>query len=160
MRGHHGRTGREPVLIAAISLFAVSNGALVQIMMASRALYGMGAKGLGLEVFATVSPRTQTPLATTAAVTAVVLALALWLPLVTLAEITSFLILLVFALVNLSLRRLKRRAPQPERVPDYPRWVAGCGTALCSQHCNGGCSCARESSGAYRTPPHDAILGA
>ncbi|MBA3564173.1 MAG: amino acid permease, partial [Gammaproteobacteria bacterium] len=75
----------------------------MQIMMASRVLYGMGSRGLGLRYFAAVNPRTRTSLAATAIVTAVVLILALWLPMVTLAEITSFIILLVFTLVNFSL---------------------------------------------------------
>lgn len=125
------RSGRNPVFIAAISLIAVANGALVQIMMASRVLYGMGARGLGLRYFAAVNPRTRTPLAATAMVTAVVLILALWLPMVTLAEITSFIILLVFTLVNFSLWRLKKRAPQPAGAPDFPRWLPACGVVLC-----------------------------
>ena len=38
-------TGKSPLLIAAISLFAVVNGALVQIIMGARVLYGMSEAG-------------------------------------------------------------------------------------------------------------------
>jgi APA family basic amino acid/polyamine antiporter len=116
-------TGSSPVLIAAISLFAVVNGALIQMIMSSRMLFGMGRAGWLPRVLAQVSGRTRTPLLATAVVTVGVMVFALWLPLVTLAQLTSFAILLVFVLVNLSLIAIKRNQPSPPGIRVYPVWV-------------------------------------
>lgn len=105
------------------------NGALIQIIMSSRVLYGMSREGWLPAMLGRVSPRTRTPLAATALVTAVVLALALGLPLVTLAQATSFVILIVFALVNLSLVRIKRREPRPPGIRMVPLAVPLAGFA-------------------------------
>ena len=51
------------------------------------------------------------------------LVFALWLPLVTLAKLTSLAILLVFILVNLSLIRIKRFQQPPAGIRVYPVWV-------------------------------------
>ncbi|MEW6331026.1 MAG: APC family permease [Pseudomonadota bacterium] len=116
-------TGSAPVLISLISIFAVVNGALIQIIMAARVLYGMSREGWLHGVFGRVHPVTQTPLISTALVTLVVLVLSLWLPLVTLAKATSFIVLVVFALINLALVRIKRRDPRPAGIRVYPAWI-------------------------------------
>jgi len=68
----------------------------------------------------------------TAATTAVVLALALLAPLNDLAEATSRLTLLVFALVNTSLIRIKKRAGQmPPGFYQAPSWVPWAGASTC-----------------------------
>lgn len=113
-------TGNAPTLIGLISLFAVVNGALIQIIMSSRVLYGMSREGWLPAAFGRVSPVTRTPLPATALVTAAVLVLALGLPLVTLAKATSFVVLIVFALVNLALMRIKRRDPRPAGIRVFP----------------------------------------
>lgn len=116
-------TGSSPAVISLISLFAVVNGALIQIVMAARVFYGMSREGWLHAVFGNVHRRTRTPLVSTAVVTALVLVLALWLPIVTLAKVTSFIILVVFAFINLSLVRIKRRYPHPDGIRVYPMWV-------------------------------------
>jgi amino acid transporter len=116
-------TGTRPTLIAVISLFAVVNGALIQMIMSSRMLYGMGRAGWLPRALAQVSDRTQTPLVATVVVTVGVMIFAMWLPLVTLAKLTSFAILLVFVLVNLSLIAIKRHQPPPPNIRIYPLWV-------------------------------------
>jgi len=116
-------TGRSPLLISGISLFAVANGALVQIVMGSRVLYGLAKRGWLPGALAQVNGRTQTPLLATAVVTAAVLVLALLFDLSALAQVTSAVILGVFALVNLALWRIKRdgsRSPGPWTLP---RWL-------------------------------------
>ena len=57
--------------------------------------------------------------------------MALWLPIGTLAKVTSYFLLLVFALVNLSLWRMKRATATPSGIIDVPLWVpaAGCITS-------------------------------
>lgn len=116
-------TGAGPTVIALISLFAVINGALIQIIMSSRMLYGMAKAGWLWPALGYVSERTHTPVVATAVMAFGVLVFALWLPLVTLAKLTSFAILLVFVLVNLSLIRIRKVQPVPPQVRIYPVWV-------------------------------------
>jgi amino acid transporter len=116
-------TGNKPVTLSIISIFAVVNGALIQIIMGSRILYGMSRQGWLPPLFGRVWRKTQTPVAATIATAGLVLVLALWLPLVTLARSTSFLVLLIFSLMNLSLLRIKWRDPRPEGLWVIPQWV-------------------------------------
>lgn len=102
-------TGRPATFVSLISVAAMVNGALIQVVMASRVLYGLATEGRLPGALGWISPRTRTPVVATALVTAVLVGLALWLPLASLAEITSVLTLSVFTLVNLALVRLKRR---------------------------------------------------
>ncbi len=112
-------SGMGPWVIAAIGLFAISNGAIVQIVMGARVLYGLGREGWLPRALGEVHPRTQTPVLSTALITGVVLVLAVLVPLSLLAQVTSFIILLVFALVNVALVVIKARTPNREgfRVP-------------------------------------------
>lgn len=98
--------------VAFISLFAIINGVLIQIIMASRVLYGMVAQRSAPAIFGWVSPLTHTPLVATLMVMLAVIVFALWLPVMQLAKITSFIILLVFCLINYSLYQLHNN-------PDY-----------------------------------------
>jgi amino acid transporter len=91
--------------------------------MGSRILYGMSREGWIPAGFGRVSRRTRTPVAATVLTTGIVLALALWLPLITLAKATSFVVLVVFSLVNLSLLRIKRRDPHPTGIRVLPAWI-------------------------------------
>jgi amino acid transporter len=124
--------GHSPVIIGLISLFAVVNGALVQIIMGSRLVYGMSCRNMAPGLFNEVNQRTRTPIRATILITLLILVLALWLPLVTLAKATSFIILLVFTLVNLSLCCLKlKRAPNPDGAVNYPILVPVFGFLSC-----------------------------
>jgi APA family basic amino acid/polyamine antiporter len=73
--------------------------------------------------FGVVNQRTYTPLRSTLVAGAIVLLLALLLPLLSLAKITSAMVLVVFTLVNLALIRIKRLGPPPEGVRAIPLWV-------------------------------------
>jgi amino acid transporter len=65
--------------------------------------------------------------------TAIVLALALFFPLVTLAETTSTIILIVFAFVNLALWRIKRRDDTPDyKGVRFPVWLPLLGFVACA----------------------------
>jgi amino acid transporter len=125
-------TGRRPVVLSVISILAVINGALIQIIMGSRILYGMSQQGWLPKALSKVQGRTRTPIIATAVTTGAIWILALWLPLVTLAQATSFLVLGVFCLVNLSLWRIKQRDPHPKGIRVFPRWVPlfGLGASL------------------------------
>ncbi len=115
--------------VGVISLFAIVNGVLIQLIMASRVLYGMADQGRAPKVFSRVWSLTRTPVIATVSVGIVTLMVALWLPLVTLAKATSFIILVIFTLVNFSLLRLRR---QPDFVPltSVPSWPL-LGALLC-----------------------------
>ena len=106
-------TGRSAELISLIAIFAVLNGVMIQLIMSSRILYGIAREGWIPRLFAYVHPMTRTPVIATTAVAAVVVVLALTLPIVRLAEATSYLVLAVFTVVNLALMRIKLRDPAP-----------------------------------------------
>ena len=105
MVAHAG--GHWSAIIAVLSMLSVTNSALAQIVMVSRVLYGMASAGNAPEVLGRVHPVRQTPVIATIATVAVIVMLALWFPLLTLAKATSFVILIIFTLINLSLIRLK-----------------------------------------------------
>ncbi len=123
-------TGKDPFVISAIAAFAVLNGALIQIIMASRILYGMAEKGWLPSFLAQLSPWTSTPVSATILVAAATILFALLFDLVDLAGYTSMLILIIFTLVNISLIKIKRREPSPKGVISIPMWVPWCGLAL------------------------------
>lgn len=102
-------TGRSPWLISVVSLFAVINGALIQIIMASRVCYGLARQGWLPESLGSVHPRTRTPIIATVLITAAIIITALWLPIETLANTTTYLLLIIFCIVNLALVNIKRR---------------------------------------------------
>jgi basic amino acid/polyamine antiporter, APA family len=99
--------GYSPLIISGIGIFAVLNGALVQILMASRLLLGMANMNKAPRIFSEVHPITKTPIYSTVLVGMVILAFALWFPISTLASLTSYIMLLVFIVVNISLIRIK-----------------------------------------------------
>ncbi|WP_036256007.1 APC family permease [Spongiibacter marinus] len=123
-------TGGSPVIIAAISLCAVVNGALVQIIMGSRLLYGMAKQGWLPRGLARVSTVTATPVVAIVLVTAITLVMALTMNLTGLAEVTSFLVLSVFVLVNAALIRIKRRSVSAPGVYQYPAWIPWVGLVV------------------------------
>jgi len=125
-------TGLSPQSMSFIALIATLNGIIVQIIMSSRVLYGLARQGELPAVFSSVGNRTRTPVVATVVTTALVLALALTLPLHDLAEATSRLTLIVFAVVNVSLIRIKRRhLPTPTGIFEAPVWVPWAGAAAC-----------------------------
>lgn len=103
------RCGGPARVLSGVALAALVNGALIQIIKAARVLYGMADQGILPAALARVHPRTRTPLLPTALVTGVTALLAVAFPIETLAEATSTLTLLVFALANLALVAVKRR---------------------------------------------------
>ena len=119
-------------LISIIGMFAIINGALIQMIMASRVLYGLSSRSLLPSFLSKINSRTRTPHIATLLVTVVVLILAVTGQLATLAELTSLIILLIFSLVNLSLLRIKRLAPTPPDSISFPIWVPAVGFLVCS----------------------------
>jgi amino acid transporter len=102
-------------LLPFISMFAVANTALINMMMASRLLYGMSKQGVLPGFLSKVSPTRRTPSTAIVFTTLISLALIGWVSLspdspivVVLGGTTSLLLLSVFAVVNLSVLVLRR----------------------------------------------------
>ncbi len=119
-----------PVAIA--SLFVIVNGSLAQIVAASRMMFDMARDDRSVmpEKMEKVSDKTNTPVLATLACGAVVLALALFFPLKTLASGTSLAILLVFVVSNAALWKLKKES-QPDNVPNVWSIVPVLGFVFC-----------------------------
>jgi len=121
-------TGGSGIPIAVISMLAVLNGALVQMIMSSRVLFGMGRRGWLPNFFNQVWPVTRTPVPATLATMIGVILFASLLPIESLAATTSFLVLIVFALINISLVKVKLRAEEKMIPFQTPIWVPVIGT--------------------------------
>ena len=108
------------------------NGVVIQIVMASRVIYGLArSRSLPLAL-GRVNAVTRTPLLATALITFVSLFLALFVPLDQLAEWTTQVILSIFVLVNLALVRIKlRREPSPAGIFTVPIAVPVLGAISC-----------------------------
>jgi amino acid transporter len=102
-------TGASPLVISLIAILATINGVIIQIIMASRVVYGLACRGALPSLLGRVDPRTKTPLVATALVVAVTLGLSLALPIDRLADFTTRVMLVVFALVNVALVAIKVR---------------------------------------------------
>lgn len=122
-------TGLPGAPVAAGAAIAMINGILVQIVMASRVLYGMAREGIAPRWFGAVDARRHTPARATLTVAALILLLALFFPLVRLAELTSLVTLGVFTLVNLSLFALGRKLDDPGLARF--RWWGAFAALLC-----------------------------
>ncbi len=122
-------TGNEPYLLTLISSFAVINGALIQIIMVSRLLYGMANNNLLPKIFSVINKKTSTPLFATVFASLMVFIFALWLPIITLASLTSFFIFIVFTLMNVSLIKIKLTTQQQSSV-NYPFIIPVLGTII------------------------------
>lgn len=115
-----------------IAVFATINGVLVQMIMASRILYGLASQNHLPKPLAYIHPVTRTPLVSTALVVGIILILALFLPIGRLAQMTSQIALTVFAFVNLALIRIKMTGKVTVR--EYfktPFWVPVIGLLSC-----------------------------
>ena len=122
--------GGDARFLSAIAVFAALNGVLAQIVMAARVMFGLGRRHPSLSVFHQAHPKLGTPVIATLVVGALVFAGALFLPLATLAEATSTILLTVFVIVNLALIVIKRSTPQaafrvPVAVPVFGVIAAG-----------------------------------
>ncbi|MGI9367063.1 MAG: APC family permease [Rhizobiaceae bacterium] len=127
-------TPMSALIITLIAIVATVNGIIVQLIMASRVLYGLANRGSLPSVLARVNSFTQTPLVATFLSVVFVLALALAFPITLLAEWTSAITLAVFILVCAALIRIKKRAttPPPQGTFIVPEWVPYGGILACA----------------------------
>ena len=123
-------TGSDLPILRVIGTLSALNGAFIEIIVASRILYGLSSERWLPRHLGHIHPRTQTPLISTAFVVLAMLLFALFVPIETLAETTSLVTLAIFAVTNLALIRLKRRAPPPTGGLVVPRFVPIAGFAI------------------------------
>ncbi len=120
-----------------MTVFAVANTALINMLMASRLVYGMAQQGVLPRGLGKILPKQRSPW------TAIVFTTALALVLITVVRLqsentvvaalsgtTALLLLAVFAVVNVSLLVLRRDPPQ-EGAFRAPTWVPVLGAVAC-----------------------------
>jgi basic amino acid/polyamine antiporter, APA family len=100
-------------LFAAIALLAVSNGALINMIMASRIIYGMGDQGVMPTVFSRVHPGRRTPWVSIIFTTVIALLVLIAIgrndeALATLGSTTVVLLLIAFVMVNIAVLVLRQ----------------------------------------------------
>jgi amino acid transporter len=124
-------------LIPFISLFAVANSALINMMMASRLIYGMSKQNVLPPVFARVLPGRRTPWTAIILTTAIALGLASFVSLdpknplaLLLGGTTSLLLLAVFAVVNVAVLVL-RKQPVDHKHFRTPTFLPVIGAIAC-----------------------------
>jgi APA family basic amino acid/polyamine antiporter len=118
-------------LFAAIGLLALSNGALINMIMASRLLYGMAQEGVVPGPFARVLPVRRTPWFAILFTTSIAAVLVATGDLGSLADTTVALLVVVFGIVNICVLVLRRDPVAHEHfvVPTFVP-VVGVGISL------------------------------
>lgn len=104
-------SGLRGETVTIIAIVSVLNGALIQIIMASRVLYGLTRRGWLPGQLDYVNAITRTPVAAIVFCAAAIVGLTLSLNLEHLAVVTTALTLLVFVAVNAALLRLRISRP-------------------------------------------------
>jgi amino acid transporter len=106
-------------LFSLVALVAIANGALLFMVMASRATYGLARAGLLPGVFGKVAPGRRTPWVAIVVVGAATIAMSFTGNIAQLADTTVLLLTLVFISTNISCLVLKRTPVEHEhfRVP-------------------------------------------
>ncbi|MGP3933804.1 APC family permease [Nonomuraea sp. KM88] len=97
-----------PQLFAAIAIFAVANSALINMMMASRLVYGLANERVVPRRLGWVDPRRRTPVIGIIFTTALAIALISTGEIAGLGDTTAFLLLCVFTIVNVAVLVLRK----------------------------------------------------
>ena len=98
----------------AIALFALTNGALINLIMASRLVYGMSREGIVPEALGRVHPGRSTPYVAIVFTASLAALLVIVGDLETLADTTVLLLLFVFVCVNAAVLVLRREPVEHE----------------------------------------------
>ena len=103
-----GPLGIDEKVFSAIGLLALSNGALINMIMASRLLYGMSREGVVPAPLGIVHPGRRTPWVAIIFTTAIATVLVITADLEKLADTTVALLVMVFAIVHVTVLVLLR----------------------------------------------------
>jgi amino acid transporter len=122
----------SPIVFTAITVFAVTNTALVNYITTSRLIYGMARQGLLPARLGDVHPGRRTPHVAIALLFLVLAPLALLGTITELAAATVLLLLLVFVVVNGALFILQGRKGEHRGRFEIPRALPALGALVCS----------------------------
>ncbi|MDB2657485.1 amino acid permease [Crocinitomicaceae bacterium] len=117
--------------ITLISLIAVINGVLAQIIMGSRVLFGMARHGSAPSFLNKVHQKYQTPVSATVLMAIIIVILAIAVPITNLANATSYVIISVFVLVNFSQVILIYKDRKSRMYRTIKFWLPFFGGVLC-----------------------------
>ncbi|MER7013981.1 APC family permease [Saccharopolyspora sp. NPDC000359] len=120
-----------PIVFSFIALIALSNTALINMMMASRLLYGMANEKIIPAKFGLVHHARQTPWVSILFTSVLAVILVSSLEISQLGGTTSLLLLLVFALVNVAVLVLRKDKVEHEHFK-APTWVPVAGALTCA----------------------------
>ena len=120
-----------PKLFAAIALFALANTVLINLITASRLLYGMGMEGVIPAAFRRVHPARRTPIVAIVFTTAIAMALIATGDLAALADTTVVLLLIAFIGVNVAVLVARRDRVEPGHFV-VPTVVPVLGVLVCA----------------------------
>lgn len=120
-----------PRAFTLVSMFAITNSALLNYIMGSRLVYGMSHQGLLPKVFGRVHRTRRTPHLAILALMGIVLILALSGDIANLGRATAMLLLGVFTVVNAALIVLKRRPGEARGSFEVPIIVPGAAIVVC-----------------------------
>ncbi|MCW2735016.1 MAG: amino acid/polyamine/organocation transporter, superfamily [Mycobacterium sp.] len=126
-------------ILPFISMFAVANTALINMLMASRLIYGMAKQHVLPPVLGTVHPSRRTPWVAIAFTTAIAFGLILYVTafandsaISTLGGTTSLLLLAVFAVVNIAVLVLRKDIQADGAHFKTPTWLPWVGFLACA----------------------------
>jgi basic amino acid/polyamine antiporter, APA family len=126
-----GPLGIDTKVFSAIGLLALANGALINMIMASRLLYGMAEEGVVPRVLGRVHGGRRTPWVAILFTTAIAIVLVITANLEKLADTTVALLVIVFGVVNATVLYLRRDPVEHDhfRIPSVVP-VIGIGVSL------------------------------
>ncbi|OLF17757.1 APC family permease [Actinophytocola xanthii] len=128
-----GAPGFPLRVFAIIGLLAVINSALINMLMASRLLYGMANEGVLPRAFATVHPFRRTPwvsIGVTSGIATLLVLLVGSSAVSKLGSTTGLLLLVVFTVVNIACLVLRREKAEHKHFR-APTWAPVAGAVLC-----------------------------
>jgi amino acid transporter len=135
------------IVFVIITVFAVSNTALLNYIMASRLAYGMARLELLPRPLGRVHAKRRTPHVAIAALLLIITALMLSGDIAQLASATVLLLLAVFTIINVALLILQRRPTEAKGAFEVPSFVPVGGAIICAlMFCN------RLFTGDWRAP--------
>ncbi len=126
-----GAPGFPIALFAWISMFAVANSALINMLMASRLLYGMARENVLPKPLARVLPERRTPVVAIIFTTLLAFALIALADLTALGGTTSLILLCVFTVVNVAVLVLRKDRVEHEHF-HTPAVIPVLGALLCA----------------------------
>src|SRR5690606_6828362 len=121
-----------PKVFTLVSLFAISNSALINYIMGSRLVYGMAGQGLVPRVLGRVHPKRRTPHVAIFTLMVIVLILALAGDISALGKATAILLMGVFIVINGALVVLKFRKDEPKGQFEIPAFIPVLGAVACA----------------------------